>query len=269
MAEPIKGVKCARPFNPTFKACPFCNAPVSGPPAGHAAPAGPLTCRRCGKPFNASFATCPFCGAPAAAHTAPTRHDYAAIAEQAIAINRPFVPLEYHPAALVALDAFFDITWGEAGVAPNNEEWLPNESQWKAIVAFGCFFGELLRRAYGGEWEDDPEHPDHLVRAKVALRNGVRALPVNRAFKRMREGASQEFFGLYRALAQHAGAEIRRPGIDGWLRQAQHFEVIQRPDLALRFYEHAMAIASDTEKLAMLGRMSAAALAARQLRERQ
>ena len=198
-----------------------------------------------------------------------TRLDYTAIAEQAIAMNSVFVPLDYHPASLVAMDAFFDMTWGAAGVAPDNEAWLPNAAQFKAIVGFGAVVGEIMRRAFGGQWEDDAEYPDQPVRAKVALRNGVRVLPINRAFKRLKNGATDGFAALYVGIREHVGPELRPAGVDGWLRQAQFFEGINRPDLAMRFYEPAIAVASGAEKLAILPKMSTAAIAARRLLDRE
>jgi hypothetical protein len=267
MAEPITCAKCRRPFNRTFKACPFCNTPVGDAPALPATPAAPLTCRQCSKPFNPTFVKCPFCGAPAAAQAAATRLDYPVIADQAIAVNRVFLALDYHPASLLAMDAFFDITWGETGVAPENDEWQPNAAQVQAIIGFGAVVGEVIRRAFGGQWEDDAEYPDQPVRARVALRNGMRVLPINRAFKRMKNGASDDFAALYRGVREYVGAELRPPGTDGWLRQAQFFEGINRPDIATRFYEVAIATASNAEKLTIFPRLSAAAIAARKLLE--
>lgn len=85
----------------------------------------PVRCTACGRPYNRQFVKCPFCNAPnpEAAPRAAGRLDYAALAEHAVAMMRPFVPLEFHPAAVVALDHFFDQTWGLEGAAPDQEAW--------------------------------------------------------------------------------------------------------------------------------------------------
>jgi len=115
---------------------------------------------------------------------APPR-DYAAIAEQAIIRNRPLLALEFHPAAVVALDAFIDLTWGEQGTAPDDDRWRPSDGQWAAIVGFGAFFGELMRRQFGGQWQEDPDQPDSVVRATVVLKSGHQVYAIGKVYKRL------------------------------------------------------------------------------------
>ena len=71
----------------------------------------------------------------------PTRRDYAAIAEQAIVSNRPLLALEFHPAAVAALDAFIDLTWGDEGAAPDGDRWQPGSGKGAAIVSLGSRCG--------------------------------------------------------------------------------------------------------------------------------
>ena len=207
-----------------------------------------VVCPGCGKKFNPTFVRCPFCNTPSrpgaapVAPPAPLRRDYAAIAEQAVAANRPLLALEYHPAAVAALDAFFDLTWGQEGKAPGDDGWQPTAGQVNVIVSFGVFLGELVRREFGGAWRQDPAHPDNLAAARVVLGGGTEVFTIARVFRRLRDGGAESFEPLHAQVRTRLAAAATAAEIPGWLRQAQHFEGAGRPDLALRFYERALAL---------------------------
>jgi tetratricopeptide (TPR) repeat protein len=224
----------------------------------------PVRCTACRRPYNRQFVKCPFCNAPNP-ETGPgtTGPDYAALAEQAIATMRPFVPLEFHPAAVVALDHFFDQTWGVDGAAPDQEAWQPPEAKRNAIVHFGAFFGELLRREIGGRWQADPAQPANISVSRVVLTGGVQVFPLSRVYKRLKDGRAQSLEPLYRQARTAAGASGRAVEVEGWRRYGRHFEGLGRPDLALSFYDHALALPLDpTVRAEVQGQREGAARAA-------
>jgi tetratricopeptide (TPR) repeat protein len=167
--------------------------------------------------------------------------DYAAVAEQAIAANRPLLALEFHPAAIAALDAFIDLTWGEEGAAPDDDRWQPNAGKASAIVGLGAFFGELMRRQLGGEWRDDPARPDNPYTARVVLAGGHQVFAIGKVYKRLKNGVEDRLEPLYLYLRNQAGDLTSPAEAEGWLRQARHFKAVGRPDLVLRFCERGLA----------------------------
>jgi tetratricopeptide (TPR) repeat protein len=171
--------------------------------------------------------------------------DYAAVAEQAIAANRPLLALEFHPAAVAALDAFIDLTWGEEGAAPDDERWQPSAGKASAIVGLGAFFGELMRRQLGGEWRDDPTRPDNPYTARVVLAGGHQVFAIGKVYKRLKNGVEDRLEPLYLYLRNQAGDRTSPAEAEGWLRQALHFKAVGRPDLVLRFCERGLACAPE------------------------
>ena len=176
--------------------------------------------------------------------------------------GNPALALEFHPAAVVALDAFFDLNWGERGAAPGDDAWRPGTGQWNVIVSFGCFFGELLRREFGGAWERDPGQLDNALAAHVALPGGVQAFALSYAYKRLRDGPTNRFEAYYSQVRAHFKKKPQPDERDGWLRQGRHYEGVGRPDLARVFYERALALelepAERREVEAIVARMAEA-----------
>ena len=190
-----------------------------------------------------------------------TSRDYAALAEQTIAAHRPLLELEFHPAAVAALDAFIDLTWGEAGAAPADDRWQPSRGQGAAILGFGAFLGEMIRRERGGEWRDDPAQPGNVLAARVVLPDGSEVFPISKAYRRLKDGGEDRLKPLYLHLRSPRSGTA--PGeVDGWIRQARHFERVGRPDLAARFCERALALSPAAEKRAEIEGLRAAWAAA-------
>ena len=212
-----------------------------------------LKCPSCGRPVNPAFNKCPFCNA-VMTRTAPPggKRDYTALAEEAIVKSRPFVLIEFHPASVLALDLFFELTWGSEGKAPGNDDWQAGAGESSAIITFGAFFGELIRREYGGRWQEDPSQPDNLLMARVVFKDGLSIFPISLAFKRLKNGGQDSFEGVYLVLRNTLGVKPSPAEIDGWVRQAGFFEKVGRQDLALRFYERALACGPDAAKRAEL-----------------
>jgi hypothetical protein len=192
----------------------------------------------------------------------PTRRDYAAIAEQAVASNRPLQALEFHPAAVAALDAFIDLTWGEEGMAKGDDRWQPTGGKGPIILSFGAFLGELVRRQFGGEWREDPVQPENVLAAHVVLGGGHRFFAIAKVYRRLRDGAQERLEPFYLRLREQLGAPPAGEEADGWVRQARHFDGASRPDLAGRFYDRALALSPAPAKRAEIEGLRAAAAAA-------
>jgi len=208
------------------------------------------TCSACGRKFNPTFARCPFCNAPVRpAPTSPppgvqpaARRTYAAMAEDVIAGNRPFLFLEFHPAAYLTLDHFFEHTWGTEGKAAADPAWRMTEGQRSAILNFGVFLGELLRREFSGRWEEDPADPGNAFKTSVLLPGGLQVSPVARVYQRFRNGAAEAFEPLHRMVRGKLGIVPSPAEIPGWMRAAKHFQDARRPDLAAHFLERALTL---------------------------
>ncbi|HRI69688.1 MAG TPA: zinc ribbon domain-containing protein [Polyangium sp.] len=245
MGQPITCTKCRRPFNAKFAKCPFCGADAAGAMPQNATQERlePRRCVSCHKPFNATFAKCPHCGVAANAE-APARPaieelpDWTAIADHVVAHSRPLQALEFHPAAVAALDAFFDVTWGTEGIAAGDPSWKPTEGQLQIILQFGCFYGELMRREFHGRWQADPKQ---LLSARVVY--GQRyAVPIVKVYKRMLLGAAEQFEAEYMTERLHMGIRGTPAEAGGWLRQAQHFDNVGRMDLVGAFCARGLAL---------------------------
>lgn len=168
--------------------------------------------------------------------------DFGALAEQAVASARPLLALEYHPAAVAALDAFIDVTWGEEGLDPSSDLWQPNAGQSAAILRFGAFLGELARRDLGGEWRDDP-NPENILGARVVLPGGTPVFAVAQVYRRVKNGALERLLPFYDRLRAAAGRAATPGEAEGWMRQARHFGAVGRQDLAMRLSERALVLA--------------------------
>jgi tetratricopeptide (TPR) repeat protein len=219
MPEPVRCTACRRPYNRQFTKCPFCNAPNT-----EAVPQAAIPDRQ-------------------PASEGPLGLDYPALATRAIALAQPFVRLDFHPAAITALDHFIDQTWGDEGAAPDAEAWQPSEGQRVVIAHFGAFFGELLRRELGGRWQTEPSQPANALLARVVLPGGQQVFTLARAFGRLKNGARDRLEPLYRQARQAAGVAGSPTEAEGWVRYARDFEGLGRPDLALSYYDHALALA--------------------------
>jgi hypothetical protein len=166
--------------------------------------------------------------------------DWAALAEQTIVGNRPLLDLEFHPAAIATLDAFFDMTWGTEGHAATDPKWQPNERQNIVIVHFASFYGELYRREFGGHWEATASE---LLTARVVYANRSRyVVPIVKVYKRLLLGQKENFEQEYLTERLTLGVRGTPEEADGWLRQAKHFKKVGRHDLVFAFCARGLAL---------------------------
>ena len=167
--------------------------------------------------------------------------DFGALAEQAVLAARPFLALEFHPAAVAALDAFIDVTWGEDGLDPSSDRWQPNAGQSVSILRFGAFLGELARRELGGEWRDDP-NPENVLNARVVIRGETAVFAVAQVYKRLKNGVAERLLPFYDRVRATVGRAATPAEVEGWMRQARHFGGVGRTDLALRLSGRALVL---------------------------
>jgi hypothetical protein len=178
----------------------------------------------------------------------PTRLNFPEMAEEAIQRQATFLQLAFHPAAVAAVDEFFTLTWGEAGLGAGQPRWTPTRGHQIAIVDFGVFFGELLRRLYGGQWREDPEQPDQILLVSVLLPKDLQVRPFHVAMMRLQHGAQSGFGSIYDRVRAHMGTASSPEEADGWLVQARFFERIGREDIAAHFRERAFALRPPVER---------------------
>lgn len=268
MAEPIRCAGCGRHYNPSFKRCPFCNAAVGSSVAVAAIPSAStqVLCPACRKSFSARLPRCPFCNAvrdesaivvsrgdppprrptgPMPAVSVPPLPDFVALAEEAITNQRHQLALEYHVAAICALDVFLDHAFGERGAGQGSDEWRPSPAERAQIVSLGALFGEILRRDFGGTWQPDPEQPGNVLATRVALPGGLSAVPLSKVWRRFQNGADDNLEQLHRSVRAHLGRVPGPPEIPGWVRQARFFRSVGRHAVAAQFLRRAIALGPD------------------------
>ena len=169
--------------------------------------------------------------------------DFPALAEQAIAGHRPLLELEYHPAALLALDAMLEQEFGIEGAAEAGGEWKPRQGILNAIAATGSFAGEVLRREWGGAWQLHPEQPEQILLASVVFPSGMKIYPLSRVYNRAKSGGAQSLFAWYAFTRASLGKDEGE--MSGWVRYGERFEKLGRIDWATRFYHAAARISRD------------------------
>lgn len=156
------------------------------------------------------------------------------MAARAIVITAPFMPLDYHPAAVVGLDIFFDENWGLDGAAPDDDDWQAPPGKLNIIVHLGAFFAEVLRREYGGRFIAHPESPTNVLNVRLEFRESLAVYPIARVFKRMKNGASEPLDQLHTFVRRHVPRAIGAADVSGWQKLVAHFDAVARADLADR-----------------------------------
>jgi len=77
------------------------------------------------------------------------------------------------------------------------------------VFAIGAYVGEVIRRARGGEWVGDDADPQAEISVQLRLHDGTQLWPVQRAMKRLRNGAGDGIAAYGIALGLDVGP---RPG---------------------------------------------------------
>ena len=202
---------------------------------------------------------CPFCGATAEGSAAPRRIerarpaagqtktaicDHAAVAAEAVEyFARDEVKLDYSLASLGALDQHLVDAFGESGRAAGAEKWSPAPDDRRLIALIGSYLGEVLRLRVGGGWSDDHDRPKMPLFVRLELPNQVTILPLERAYRRLKDGLSQALSPFAEDLRLAVGDLNVRPedGMD-WANQASDYIRSERYDVALRLLEQAVRV---------------------------
>lgn len=94
--------------------------------------------------------------------------------------------LDYSPSTLNQLDDLIDHIFGP-GSADDNAA---------LIVAMGCYVGEVVLRAHGGQWRADEEFfhsPAVIIEGKLQ----TRTFPLSRVWRRFEYGSEQSLVAYY------------------------------------------------------------------------
>src|ERR1051326_6076416 len=205
-----------------------------------------MKCPRCGYENRDDARFCNLCQTIFKKQTAPPptpappppgkpRLDYTKIAEDFVAKSGPHDPfiggfgviLDYSPASLHAIDEFVSFTWGTKGEWPTTDDYKPSSGKSIIIINFGCYFGEVARRLFGGRWEPDPKQPDNPLWANLILKDASRIFPISKAFKRMKNGSEDAMYPMLLHLMRQFKLEDNPTVVnqiaDGYLRQADAF----------------------------------------------
>ncbi len=107
--------------------------------------------------------------------------------------------LDYSPASLERVDL---------QVESLREDGLTAEDAAEALFVLGCYLGEVMRRALGGEWCPTARSPLRDLSPwpmVLALRGGSAWDPIGKVYKRFELGDSEYLPAYFRAAATAAG----------------------------------------------------------------
>jgi hypothetical protein len=93
---------------------------------------------------------------------------------------------DFTPPSLWDIDRFFDEQSQDGAPRPGG---LLAENLGQRVFAIGCYVGETLRRAKGGEWVGDDADPQVELNVELRFQDGARCWPIQRVMKRFKNGA--------------------------------------------------------------------------------
>ena len=93
---------------------------------------------------------------------------------------------DFTPQSLWDIDRFFDEHSSRGAAKPGG---LLSENLGQRIFAIGSYIGEVARRKLGGEWIGNDDDPQAEINVELKFADGVRCWPVQRAMKRLKNGA--------------------------------------------------------------------------------
>lgn len=133
------------------------------------------------------------------------------------------IVLDYSPTSLAALDSFIEVLHGKDGDAPNQESYVPSQGKGVLIIQFGCYLGEVVRRAFGGKWLPDPQQPENPLWMHLQIQAGTEIFPLARVFNRFKNGALDSLWECFLPLMEQLLPDARAPVGSDFLSQARVF----------------------------------------------
>lgn len=110
-------------------------------------------------------------------------------------MNAAGYPLDGTIESFRELDRFFDEQSRPGGL-------LADEKPGSKLFAVGSYMGQVFVRRLGGVWETDDSDPAGEVNIAVRLPDGSLVWPVQRAMKRLRNGAEDGLYACGRVLEE-------------------------------------------------------------------
>jgi hypothetical protein len=130
--------------------------------------------------------------------------DAEAMAEQiAVALSSSGYEADFSPASLWEVDRFFD---DNAENGRPKRGGLLAEQMGARLFALGAYTGEVIRRAVGGTWAADESDPEGEINIELRLADGSVVWPVQRALKRLANGAEDAIAPYAAALGVDVGS---------------------------------------------------------------
>ena len=102
------------------------------------------------------------------------------------ALNSSGYRADFTPQSLWDIDRFFDEHSSGGAAKPGG---LLSENLGQRIFAIGSYIGEVARRKLGGEWIGNDDDPQAEINVELKFADGMRCWPVQRAMKRLKNGA--------------------------------------------------------------------------------
>jgi hypothetical protein len=114
---------------------------------------------------------------------------------------------DFSPESLWEIDRFFDEQARKG--APRRWGLLAKDTGLR-LFSLGAYVGEVVRRDVGGEWEAHDDDAEGELSLALRLPDGGVVWPVQRAVKRMRNGAEDGIVAYAVALGVDAGPKPGR-----------------------------------------------------------
>lgn len=116
--------------------------------------------------------------------------------------------LDYSVASLQEVDRFFELHTVRGEAKPGGRF---AQNLGSIIFAAGAYLGEtIILNAPGAQWVTNDEDPDGEVNAEICLADESIIWPMQRAMKRFKNGAEDDFF-TYGVLLTQGGGKVIAP----------------------------------------------------------
>jgi hypothetical protein len=125
----------------------------------------------------------------------------------AAALTKDGYAADFTPPSLWEIDRFFDEQTRKGG--PRRWGLLAKDTSLR-LFSLGAYVGEVIRRDVGGEWEGDDDDPQAELNLALRLSDDGLTWPVQRAVKRMRNGAEDGIVAYAVALGVDVGEKPKR-----------------------------------------------------------